>query len=75
MLQEKDLQMSEQQNGLGLSASTFNCITCSESKWCLYQISVRNQLPETKFQRRLNFACSFIRKCQTKTEILLMLLL
>ena len=35
VLQEKDLQVSEQQNGLGFSASTFNCITCGELKWCL----------------------------------------
>ena len=49
VLQEKDLQVSEQQNGLGFSASTFICITCSELKWCLYHICVRNQLTENKF--------------------------
>lgn len=63
-LLENNAKVSAQQNGLGLSVSSFNRITCNELKWYSDQIRVGHQLAESDFQRQLNFAQCFIRICQ-----------
>ena len=68
-LLENSAKVGAQQNEIGLSVPSFNCITRNKFKWYLDQIHARHQFIENKFQRRLDFAQWFICPCQNSRSL------
>ena len=66
---QNNAQVSARRNGLGLPSATFNRITRLDLRWHPYQISIRHELRDTDYPRRLNF-CQWFNQQQRNPRFL-----